>query len=322
MRLKDIQKPIVKELAQFEQHFKESLRSSAPLLDKITRYIVKTKGKQMRPMFVFFSAGVCGKITESTYTGASLVELLHTATLIHDDVVDNANERRGFFSVNALWKNKIAVLVGDYLLSKGLLLSVKNKEFTILEIVSHAVEQMSEGELLQIEKARHMDIEEDIYYEVIKKKTASSIASCCACGASSAGADKETVELFHNFGEKIGLAFQIKDDLFDFGVDDVGKPLGNDIKEKKLTLPLIYAINQLSWYEKRKILKTIKNHNDNTDTILKIIEFVRNSGGMDYAQNKMEQFQSEAFDILKKFPESPYKTGLEQLVEFTTNRKK
>src|SRR5699024_7069256 len=231
-----------------------------------------------------------GKITESTYTGASLVELLHTATLIHDDVVDNANERRGFFSVNALWKNKIAVLVGDYLLSKGLLLSVKNKEFTILEIVSHAVEQMSEGELLQIEKARHMDIEEDIYYEVIRKKTASLIASCCACGASSAGADKETVELFHNFGEKIGLAFQIKDDLFDFGVDDVGKPLGNDIKEKKLTLPLIYAINQLSWYEKRKILKTIKNHNDNTDTILKIIEFVRNSGGMDYAQNKMEQF--------------------------------
>jgi len=322
LRLKDIQKPIVKELAQFEQHFKESLRSSAPLLDKITRYIVKTKGKQMRPMFVFFSAGVCGKITESTYTGASLVELLHTATLIHDDVVDNANERRGFFSVNALWKNKIAVLVGDYLLSKGLLLSVKNKEFTILEIVSHAVEQMSEGELLQIEKARHMDIEEDIYYEVIRKKTASLIASCCACGASSAGADKETVELFHNFGEKIGLAFQIKDDLFDFGVDDVGKPLGNDIKEKKLTLPLIYAINQLSWYEKRKILKTIKNHNDNTDTILKIIEFVRNSGGMDYAQNKMEQFQSEAFDILKKFPESPYKTGLEQLVEFTTNRKK
>src|SRR5699024_3507274 len=228
------------------------MRSSAPLLNKITQYILKTKGKQMRPMFVLFScfsAGLCGEISESTYRGAALVELSHTASLVHDDVVDNANERRGFFSINALWRNKIAVLIGDYLLAKGLLLSVKNEEYKLLKIVAEAVEEMSEGELLQIEKARHLDIEEDVYYEIIRKKTASVISSCCESGAVSAGASEELVSKMKDFGEKIGLAFQIKDDLFDFGTDDVGKPLGNDIKEKKLTLPLIYALKNVGWVE-------------------------------------------------------------------------
>lgn len=322
MKLKEIQQPITEELNKFETYFKQSMRSSVPLLDKITGYIIKTKGKQMRPMFVFFSAGLCGEINESTYRGAALVELLHTASLVHDDVVDDANERRGFFSVNALWKNKIAVLVGDYLLSKGLLLSVKHKEFELLKIVSEAVEQMSEGELLQIEKARHLDIEEDIYYEIIRKKTASLIASCCASGASSAGASEQVTNQLKDFGEKIGLAFQIKDDLFDFGVDDVGKPLGNDIKEKKMTLPLIYALKNASWLEKRKIINLVKNNKEDKEKIQLVIDFVRNSGGLIYAENKMNQFKNEAFEILQEFPDNKYKKGLEQLVNFTTNRTK
>lgn len=296
------------------------MRSSAPLLNKITQYILKTKGKQMRPMFVFFSAGLCGEISESTYRGAALVELLHTASLVHDDVVDNANERRGFFSINALWKNKIAVLIGDYLLAKGLLLSVKNEEYKLLKIVSEAVEEMSEGELLQIEKARHLDIEEDVYYEIIRKKTASLISSCCASGAVSSGASEELVNKMKEFGEKIGLAFQIKDDLFDFGTDDVGKPLGNDIKEKKLTLPLIYALKNVGWMEKRRIINLVKNHKDDKEKIEQVIDFVRQSGGLEYAENKMHQFKEEAFAILEEFPNNIYKTGLEQLVNFTTNR--
>lgn len=320
MKLKEIQKPITHELAKFESYFKQSMRSSAPLLNKITQYILKTKGKQMRPMFVFFSAGLCGEISESTYRGAALVELLHTASLVHDDVVDNANERRGFFSINALWKNKIAVLIGDYLLAKGLLLSVKNEEYKLLKIVAEAVEEMSEGELLQIEKARHLDIEEDVYYEIIRKKTASLISSCCASGAVSAGASEELVSKMKDFGEKIGLAFQIKDDLFDFGTDDVGKPLGNDIKEKKLTLPLIYALKNVSWVEKRRIINLIKNHRGEKEKVEQVIDFVRQSGGLEYAESKMNQFKEEAFTILEQFPNSTYKTGLEQLVNFTTSR--
>lgn len=276
----------------------------------------------MRPMFVFFAAGLCGKITDSTYRGASLVELLHTASLVHDDVVDNANERRGFFSINALWKNKVAVLVGDFLLSKGLLLSVNNNEHDLLKIVSEAVEQMSEGELLQIEKARKLDIEEEIYYEIIRKKTASLIASCCASGACSAKADADTIELMRLFGEKVGLAFQIKDDLFDFGLDDVGKPVGNDIKEKKMTLPLIYALSQTSKSEKRRIINLVKNHNENTEKVEEVIQFVRSSGGLEYATGRMMEFQQEAFDILAKFPDNVYKEGLKQLVTFTTERNK
>ncbi|MDR2285203.1 MAG: polyprenyl synthetase family protein [Sphingobacterium sp.] len=322
LSLKEIQRPIATELSTFETKFKQSMQSSVPLLDIITQYLYKQKGKQMRPMFVFFAAGLCGEITESTYRGASLVELLHTASLVHDDVVDNANERRGFFSINALWKNKVAVLVGDFLLSKGLLLSVNSNEHNLLKIVSEAVEQMSEGELLQIEKARKLDIKEDIYYEIIRKKTASLIASCCASGASSAKADTDTIELMRLFGEKVGLAFQIKDDLFDFGLDDVGKPVGNDIKEKKMTLPLIYALSNTSTSEKRRIINLVKNHNENNEKVEEVIQFVRSSGGLEYATERMMQFQQEAFDILAKFPDNVYKEGLKQLVTFTTERKK
>lgn len=298
------------------------MQSNVPLLDIITQYLYKQKGKQMRPMFVFFSAGLCGTINESTYRGASLVELLHTASLVHDDVVDDANERRGFFSVNALWKNKVAVLVGDFLLARGLLLSVNNNELKLLKIVSHAVEQMSEGELLQIEKARKLDIEEDIYYEIIRKKTASLMASCCASGACSVGADDATVEKMRLFGEKVGLAFQIKDDLFDFGFDDVGKPVGNDIKEKKMTLPLIYALSQTSTAQKRNIINLVKNHNENPDKVAEVIRFVRQSGGLEYATEKMLQFKQEAFELLNDFPDNEYKKGLQDLVTFTTERNK
>ncbi len=322
LKLDDIQRPIATELSLFEDKFKESMKSSAPLIDRITHYIVKRKGKQMRPMFVFFSAGLCGNISESTYRGAALVELLHTASLVHDDVVDNANQRRGFFSVNALWKNKIAVLVGDFLLAKGLSLSIKNKDIDLLAIVTYAVEQMSEGELLQIEKARRMDIEESIYFEVIRQKTASLIASCCACGAASTGADQATIDKMHAFGEYVGIAFQIKDDLFDFGLDDVGKPLGNDIKEKKLTLPLIHALSHTSKSEKRHIINLVKNHNEDNAKVREVIDFVRTSGGMEYATTKMQEYQQRAFDILAEFPASQYRDGLEQLVKFTTERKK
>ncbi|TAH00954.1 MAG: polyprenyl synthetase family protein [Sphingobacteriales bacterium] len=318
----EIKKPIDKEIDAFEEKFKTSMHSKVPLLDRITHYIVKRKGKQIRPMFVFFAANVCGGITEATYRGAALVELLHTASLVHDDVVDNSFQRRGFFSINALWKNKIAVLVGDYLLAKGLLLSINNNDFTLLKIVSTAVEQMSEGELLQIEKVRRMDISEAVYYEVIRQKTASLIASCCACGAASAGADDETIAKMHLFGEKIGIAFQIKDDLFDFGVDDVGKPKGIDIKEKKVTLPLIFALNNANKEDKKRIINLVKNHNDEPAKINQIIEFVNQSGGLAYAENQMLAYQEEAFKILATFPESLSKTGLQNLVRFTIERKK
>ena len=322
LSLDEIKKPIAGELNAFEGKFKASMQSSVPLLDRITHYIVKRKGKQIRPMFVFFSASLCGGITEATYRGAALVELLHTATLVHDDVVDNSYQRRGFFSVNALWKNKIAVLVGDFLLSKGLLLSINNGDFGLLKLVSNAVKQMSEGELLQIEKARRLDIDEKVYYEVIRQKTASLIASCCACGAASAGANDEMVEKMRLFGEKVGIAFQIKDDLFDFGTDDIGKPLGIDIKEKKITLPLIYALNQSGSTEKKRIINLVKNHNEESEKVSEIINFVRNSGGMDYARSQMEMYQNEAFAILNEFPELESRKALEKLVRFTTERKK
>jgi octaprenyl-diphosphate synthase len=322
LNLEEIKKPIAAELETFEAKFKASMQSSVPLLDRITHYIVKRKGKQIRPMFVFLSASLCGGITEATYRGAALVELLHTATLVHDDVVDNSYERRGFFSVNALWKNKIAVLVGDFLLSKGLLLSINNGDFGLLKIVSDAVKQMSEGELLQIEKARRLDIDEAVYYEVIRQKTASLIASCCSCGAASAGADAEIVEKMRLFGEKVGIAFQIKDDLFDFGTDDVGKPLGIDIKEKKITLPLIYALNKASSSEKRRIINLVKNHNEESDKVAEVIDFVRNSGGLDYARSRMDAYQQEAFTILNELPEHESRDSLQQLVRFTTERKK
>src|ERR1700749_1372445 len=322
LSINEIKKPIAADIDVFEGKFKASMQSSVPLLDRITHYIVKRKGKQIRPMFVFFSAAICGGINESTHRGAALVELLHTATLIHDDVVDNSYQRRSFFSINALWKNKIAVLVGDYLLSKGLLLSVKHDDFRFLKIVSEAMRQMIEGELLQVEKVRKMDIEEPVYYEVIRQKTASLIASCCACGAASAGADDVVIEKMRLFGEKIGIAFQIKDDMFDFGTDDVGKPLGIDIKEKKVTLPLIYSLNNCDKAEKKRVINLVKNHNDDPKKIAQIIKFVHEPGGLQYAETQMKKNQNEAFEILNSFPEGDSRRGLEQLVRFTTERNK
>ncbi|UII32553.1 polyprenyl synthetase family protein [Fulvivirga ulvae] len=322
LKLRDIKAPIASEMEEFEKKFRASMKTKVLLLDKIMSYIVKRKGKQMRPMFVFLSAGTCGSISESTYRGASLIELLHTATLVHDDVVDDANYRRGFFSVNALWKNKIAVLVGDYLLSRGLLLSVDNGDYDLLKIVSDAVKLMSEGELLQMEKARRLDITEEVYYEIIRQKTASLIASCCGVGAASAGNQNGAVQKMQLFGEKVGMAFQIKDDLFDYGETEVGKPLGIDIREKKMTLPLIKALERASWMEKRRILNLVKNHNDNTRKINEIIDFVKASGGLEYAQEVMQQYYHEAMEILNDFEDSQYKTSLSQLVQFTIERNK
>ena len=322
LSIDEIKKPIAADIDAFEERFKASMQSSVPLLDRITHYIVKRKGKRIRPMFVFFSASICGGVNEATHRAATLVELLHTATLVHDDVVDNSYQRRGFFSINALWKNKIAVLVGDYLLSKGILLSVDNKDFKLLQILSEAIKQMSEGELLQIEKVRRMDIGEDVYYEVIRQKTASLIASCCACGAASAGADDETIEKMRLFGEKIGIAFQIKDDTFDFGTDDVGKPVGIDIKDKKVTLPLIYALNNTDITTKKKMITLVKNHNDEPQKIAAIIDFVKQTGGLAYAETQMKKYREEAFTILNTFPEGTARNGLEQLVQFTTERNK
>ena len=298
------------------------MKTKVLLLDKIMSYIVKRKGKQMRPMFVFLSAGTCGKITESTYRGASLIELLHTATLVHDDVVDDANYRRGFFSVNALWKNKIAVLVGDYLLSRGLLLSVDNEDYDLLKIVSTAVKEMSEGELLQMEKARLLDITEDVYYEIIRQKTASLVASCCAVGASSSGCENGTIASMRDFGEKIGMAFQIKDDLFDYGDMEIGKPLGIDIKEKKITLPLIKALDAASWSDRRRIRRIISKDSKSRQNVKEVIDFVKASGGIDYAKGIMMRFYEEALDILEQFEDSVYKTSLANLVQFTIERSK
>jgi octaprenyl-diphosphate synthase len=273
-------------------------------------------------MFVFLAAGVSGPITEASYRGAALIELLHTATLVHDDVVDDSNYRRGFFSINALWKNKIAVLVGDYLLSRGLLLSVEHKDFTLLEIVSKAVREISEGELLQIEKARRLDITEEVYYEIIRQKTASLIAACCAAGASSVGASAEVVSRMHAFGEKVGMAFQIKDDLFDFGEAEVGKPLGIDIKEKKMTLPLIYALSKASWIQKREIIYIIKNQSHKPKRVAEVIDFVKSSGGIPYAQQAMHRLVQEANELLMTFAPSTIRRSLEQLVQYTIERNK
>lgn len=320
--LEKIKQPIKFELEEFEKRFRESMRSHVPLLDKITYYIVRRKGKQVRPMFVFLTAALCGGTNDSSYTAASLIELVHTASLVHDDVVDDANERRSFFSVNALWKNKIAVLVGDFLLTQGLSIALKTQQFQLLQIMSDAVQKMAEGELLQIEKARRLDIQEDTYYEIISAKTASLIASACSAGAASATEDTETIEKMRLFGEKIGIAFQIRDDLFDFGTEDVGKPLGIDIKEKKMTLPLIFALQKSSRSEKRHIINLIKNHSDKKEKVREVIEFVNQSGGLEYATEAMYRFRKEAFELLHEFPESIARKSLEDLVIFVTDRKK
>jgi octaprenyl-diphosphate synthase len=318
-----IKAPITAHMDEFEIKFKQSMKSSVPLLNKITGYIVKRKGKQIRPMFVFLSAQCVGEINESTYRAASLIELLHTATLVHDDVVDDSNERRGFFSVNALWKNKIAVLIGDFLLSSGLLLSIDNGDFHLLKIVSNAVREMSEGELLQIEKARKLDISEDIYFEIIRKKTATLIAACCAAGVASLTDDKKVIDQFLDFGINTGIAFQIKDDLFDFGDDtSIGKPTGIDIKEKKMTLPLIYALNNCTWLEKRKIINIIKNHNDDPKKVAEVVSFVHQKGGIEYAETIMQQYKVKALACLETVKDSPSKQSLIQLVNYSIERKK
>jgi octaprenyl-diphosphate synthase len=320
--LDQIRQPVAKEMDLFEDKFKAAMQSRVPLLDRITRYIVKRKGKQIRPLFVFLSAGMLSEISEATHRGAALVELLHTATLVHDDVVDDAYERRGFFSINALWKNKIAVLVGDYLLSKGLLLSLQNKEFHLLEITSDAVRRMSEGELLQIEKARRLDITEEVYFEIISNKTASLIASCCAVGVASVNREAELIERARQFGEKVGLAFQIKDDLLDLGDDPTGKTKGVDIKEKKMTLPLIYALSKCENSEKRRIISIIKNHNENPKKVAEVVRFIHESGGIAYAHEVMRKLQAEADALLMGFPDNIFRKSLQQLVAFTVDRNK
>lgn len=319
----EIKKPVAEHMEVFEEKFKDAMKSSVPLLDKITNYIIKRKGKQIRPMFVFLSAQVHGQIGESTHRAAALIELLHTASLVHDDVVDDSNERRGFFSINALWKNKIAVLVGDFLLTKGLSLSLDHGDFHLLKIANDAVREMSEGELLQIEKARRLDISEEIYFEIITKKTAALIAACCAAGTASVSTDEKTVALAKEFGTLTGIAFQIKDDLFDFGSDDnIGKPTGIDIKEKKMTLPLIYALNNSSWTEKRRIINIIKNHNEESEEVKKVINFVIEKGGISYANKIMHQYKEKAIEILKRMPPNDARESLERLLIYAIERKK
>jgi octaprenyl-diphosphate synthase len=317
----EIKKYLKKDLQFFEETFNKAVESNVSLLDKIMKYVVKTKGKQLRPMFVILSGKLCGEINEKTYRAASLIELLHTATLVHDDVVDDSDKRRGFFSINALWKNKIAVLVGDYLLSKGLLLSLGNKDFRILEILATAVKEMSEGELLQAEKARKLDITEDIYFEIIRCKTASLISSACGAGAYSVNENEDQANLMRQFGEKVGIAFQIKDDLFDYGKEDVGKPTGNDIKEKKMTLPLIYTLNHCDRQTKSKIIDIFKHANKKKDEIKYIIDTVIQHNGIVYAKQKMDLYIEESFAILNQFPDSEAKKHLIQLVQYSINRK-
>ncbi|WP_103864690.1 polyprenyl synthetase family protein [Aquimarina sp. I32.4] len=322
--VEQIKLPIVDEMELFEKKFSESMISKVALLNRITHYIVNRKGKQMRPMFVFLVAKMVsrGDVNERTYRGASVIELIHTATLVHDDVVDDSNQRRGFFSINALWKNKIAVLVGDYLLSKGLLLSIDHGDFDLLKIISVAVREMSEGELLQIEKARSLDITEEVYYEIIRQKTATLIAACCGLGACSVAPDSDNVQKMRKFGELIGMAFQIKDDLFDYGDAAIGKPTGIDIKEQKMTLPLIYTLNHCSKEKKKWLINSVKNHNKDKKRVKQVIDFVKISGGLEYAITIMHQFKNEALTILSEYPDSDYKSSLELMVDYVIDRKK
>ncbi|MFN6380120.1 MAG: polyprenyl synthetase family protein [Flavobacteriales bacterium] len=319
----DIQAPIKSEMLQFEEYFRKAMKSNNGLLDKISHYIIKRKGKQMRPMFVFLSSKLNGGVTQSTYNAASLIELLHTATLVHDDVVDDAQTRRGFFSINALWKNKIAVLVGDYLLSRGLLLSVDNNEFDLLRVVSTAVKEMSEGELLQQEKSRLLNITEEVYYKIITQKTASLIAACCAAGAIASKASDEDIKKMHEFGINVGMAFQIKDDLFDYGFGkDIGKPTGIDIQEKKMTLPLIFTLKNSDKSKQRELINIVKNHNTNQAKVKSLLDTVIKSGGIEYAMKKMEEFRNNAIQILHTFPPNDARVSLEKLVHYTIDRDK
>lgn len=321
--VEQIKQPILEEMELFESKFKDSMATKVPLLNRITQYIVRRKGKQMRPMFVFLVAKMVsgGKFEERTYRGASVIELIHTATLVHDDVVDESNKRRGFFSVNALWKNKIAVLVGDFLLSKGLLLSIDNNDFDILRLISVAVREMSEGELLQIEKARRLDITEDVYFEIIRQKTATLIAACCGIGAASVGSSDEEIGKMRLFGERIGIAFQIKDDLFDYTDAKIGKPTGIDIKEQKMTLPLIYVLNTCTKEERGWLIKSVKKFHNDKKRVKEIIAFVKEKGGIEYATEKMKEYQEKALELLETYPDSPYKDSLLTMVNYVIERK-
>ncbi len=322
--VEQIKFPIRQEMELFEKKFHESMSSKVALLNRITYYIVNRKGKQMRPMFVFLVAKMVseGTANDRTFRGASVIELIHTATLVHDDVVDDSNRRRGFFSLNALWKNKIAVLVGDYLLSKGLLLSIDNDDFDLLKIISVAVREMSEGELLQIEKARRLDITEDVYYEIIRQKTATLIAACCSLGACSVAPNTDDVERMRKFGELIGMAFQIKDDLFDYTDGPIGKPTGIDIKEQKMTLPLIYTLNTCDDKERSWLINSVKRHNKDPKRVKEVIAFVKAKGGLEYASQKMISFQQEALELLQNYPKSDYRDSLELMVNYVIERKK
>lgn len=318
-----IRAPIVEEMKKFEPFFRSSMKTRVPMLDIITNYIIRRKGKQMRPMFVFLSAKLNGEINDSTYTAAALIELLHTATLVHDDVVDDAHERRGFFSINALWKNKVSVLVGDYFLSRGLLLAINNSEYELLKIISEAVKEMSEGELLQIEGARKLNVDEEQYYEIIKKKTASLIASCLAGGAASVGANEETVAKMKQFGEYTGIAFQIKDDIFDYQKNGmIGKPTGNDIKERKLTLPIIHVLEKIGDSEKRRIISIVRKHNKNSKKVGEVIDMVEKNGGLKYAAEVMNDYKDKAIAVLSEFPDNEAKIALTEMVNYTISRKK
>jgi octaprenyl-diphosphate synthase len=321
--VEQIKEPIYEEMELFEEKFTASMSSKVALLNRITHFIVNRKGKQMRPMFVFLTAKILnqGKINERTYRGAAVIELIHTASLVHDDVVDDSNLRRGFFSVNALWKNKIAVLVGDFMLSKGMLLCIENEDFDLLKIISVAVREISEGELLQIEKARKLDITEDVYYNIIRQKTATLLAACCAMGARTVQDDDQLVEKMRLFGEYIGMAFQIKDDLFDYGETAIGKPTGIDIKEQKMTLPLIYTLNNVSTAEKNWLIQSIKRYNRDKKRVKQVIEKVKAAGGLVYAEEKMEEFRQKALALLVDFPQDPYRDALEQMVNYVISRK-
>ena len=322
--VEQLKQPIATEMERFEEKFSAAMRSHVALLNRITYYIVNRKGKQMRPMFVFLVAKMLGKneVNERSYRAASVIELIHTATLVHDDVVDESYQRRGFFSINALWKNKIAVLVGDYLLSKGLLLCIDHKDFDLLEIISVAVREMSEGELLQIEKTRRLDIDEEVYFEIIRQKTATLIASCCALGAASVHATEEVVAQMRSFGENIGMAFQIKDDLFDYGETKIGKPTGIDIREKKMTLPLIHVLSKVNGKEKKWLLESVRYHNKDKKRVKAVIAFVKKHGGLDYATEKMHAFKEIALAQLHTFPQNEFRDALEEMVRYVIERKK
>jgi len=320
--LKEIRQPVDAAMQHFESTFRASLKSNVPLLDRITHYIVKRKGKQMRPLLVFLSAKLFGEISERTFRGAALIELMHTASLVHDDVVDDANLRRGFFSINALWKNKIAVLVGDFMLSRVLILAVKHKDYDLLEKVSEAVQEMSEGELLQIEKARRLDIKEEIYFNIIRQKTASLLKSCCSVGAISAGASEEEIQVIEAFGEKMGIAFQIKDDLFDYQEENkTGKPALLDIQERKMTLPIIYTLQNCSKSDRSFIIRTVKSHNTDNERVMKVVSLVKEYGGIDYTEKKLQQTKEEALEILHTFKQSPHRDNLERMLNFVLHRK-